>query len=36
MTRRILLTMVAVTSVAVVGFGVALGVAVSHLYHDEA
>jgi signal transduction histidine kinase len=36
MTRRILFTMVAVTSVAVVGFGVALGVAVSHLYHDEA
>lgn len=36
MTRRILVAIVGVTVLAVVGFGVPLGIAVAHLYRDEA
>ncbi|MEY2422720.1 MAG: hypothetical protein QOI95_2787 [Acidimicrobiaceae bacterium] len=36
MSRRILLAIVGVTALAVVGFGVPLGIAVAHLYRDEA
>jgi signal transduction histidine kinase len=36
MSRRILLAIVGVTAVAVVGFGIPLGITVAHLYRDEA
>ncbi|MEY2448805.1 MAG: hypothetical protein QOH79_2281, partial [Acidimicrobiaceae bacterium] len=36
MSRRILLAIVGVTALAVVGFGIPLGITVAHLYRDEA
>jgi signal transduction histidine kinase len=36
MTRRILVAIVGVTALAIVGFGIPLGIAVAHLYRDEA
>jgi signal transduction histidine kinase len=35
-SRRILLAIIGVTALAVVGFGIPLGITVSHLYRDEA
>ena len=36
MTRRIVVAIIGVTALAIVGFGIPLGITVSHLYRDEA